>query len=93
MSGEIPSLIGGTLFGVVASSLFVMFLLVGFSVLLGLPKLRKSGGKTMIVRGLEEAIGGTSVFLPPSAPRGPADQLLSPELREAKVRKAAAAVA
>ena len=90
MNGEIPSLIGGTLFGGVARSLFVMFLLVGFSVALGLPKLRKSGGKTMIVRGLEEAVGGTTAFLAPSAPRGPADQLLSPELREARGRKTGA---
>lgn len=93
MSGEVLDLAGGTLLGIVASSLFVMFLLVGFSTVLGFPKLRKSGGKTMIVRGLEEAVGGTTVFLAPSAPRGPADQLLSPELREARARKAAAAVA
>jgi hypothetical protein len=91
MSGEVQSLIGGTLFGIVSSSLFVVFLLVGFSTLLGLMKLRKSGGETRIVRGLEEAIGGTESFLQPSAPRGPADQLLTPELLEAKALKTPAA--
>ena len=89
MDPEIPNLVGGTLIGIVTSSLFVMFLLVGFSLLFGFPKLRKSGGKTMIVRGLEEAIGGTDVFLPPNAPRGPADQLDTPELQELKRKKIA----
>ena len=89
MEVDIPNLVGGTLIGVVASSLFVMFLLIGFSTVFGFPKLRKSGGKTMIVRGLEEAIGGTDVFLPPNAPRGPADQLDTPELQEAKRKKIA----
>ena len=87
MGADIPSLVTGTLIGVVASSLFVMFLLIGFSLVLGFPKLRKSGGKTMIVRSLDEMMGGTAVFLPPNAPRGPADQLLTPELREAEARK------
>jgi hypothetical protein len=90
VTGDIPILVVGTLIGIVTSSLFVMFLLVGFSLILGFPKLRKSGGKTLIVRGLDEAIGGTNEFLPPSAPRGPADQLHTPELEEAKRRKAAA---
>jgi len=85
--GEAASLAAGTLFGVVASSLFVMFLLVGFSLLLGLPKLRRSGGRTLIVRSLDELVGGTAVFLPPGAPHGTADQLHSPELTEAAARK------
>jgi hypothetical protein len=89
MEADIPNLVTGTLIGIVASSLFVMFLLVGFSTALGFPKLRKSGGKTMIVRGLEEAVGGTNTFLPPNAPRGPADQLDTPELQEAKRKKSA----
>lgn len=85
---EVASLAAGTLFGIVASSLFVMFLLVGFSLLLGLPKLRRSGGRTLIVRSLDEMMGGTAVFLPPGAPHGSADQLHSPELIEAAARKA-----
>lgn len=89
MSGDILNLVIGTLTGIIASSLFVMFLLIGFSFVFGFPKLRKSGGNTMIVRGLEEAVGGTNVFLSPDAPRGPADQLHTPELNEAKARKTA----
>ena len=72
----------------VASSLFVMFLLVGFSLVLGFPKLRKAGGKTLIVRSLEEGMGGAAVFLPPNAPRGPTDQLHTPELKEIVAAKA-----
>ena len=87
MAADIPNLITGTVIGVIASSLFVMFLLVGFSLVFGLPKLRKSGGKTMIVRSLDEMMGGTAVFLPPTAPRGPADQLRTPELNEVEARK------
>lgn len=86
--GEIPSLVGGTLFGIVASSLFVVFLLVGFSLVVGFPKLRKSGKNTLIVRSLDEQLGTAAVFLKPNAPRGPADQLDTPELQEAKARKA-----
>lgn len=89
MTGEIPNLVSGTLIGLIASSLFVMFLLIGFSLVCGFPKLRRSGGKTLIVRGLEEKIGGTAEFLPPTAPRGPADQLHTPELEEARRRKTA----
>jgi hypothetical protein len=91
MQADVPALVTGTLVGIVVSSLFVMFLLVGFSLVLGFPKLRKSGGKTLIVRGLDEALGGTAEFLPPTAPRGPADQLDTPELQEKKRQKSAAA--
>jgi hypothetical protein len=87
VAAEIPGLLGGMLFAIVASSLFVMVLLVGFSLALGFPKLRKAGGKTLIVRSIEEGMGGAAVFLPPNAPRGPADQLHTPELKEVSARK------
>lgn len=89
MTPALPALVGGTLFGVAASSLFIMFLLVGVSVALGFPKLRRSGGRTLIVRSLDEATGGTRPFLKSDTPRGPIDQLESPELREARKRPAA----
>ena len=44
MEADIPNLVTGTLIGITLSSLFVMFLLVGFSLVFGFPKLRKSGG-------------------------------------------------
>ena len=70
-----------------ASTVFLLALLIGFSVVLGFSKLRKSGSKTLTVRSLDEAFGRTQEYLPPNAPRGPADQLATPELLEVAARK------
>lgn len=72
---------------ITVSSLALIALLVGFSLALGFPKLRKGGGRTLTVRSLDERLGTTAVYLPPSAPRGPADQLATPELLEVAARK------
>ncbi len=71
----------------VVSSIAVLVLFVGFCVLFNLPKLRPSGPHTKVVRSLDEAIGTAEPYLPPSAPRGPIDQLRTPELLEARGRK------
>jgi hypothetical protein len=78
-----------TLQGLVVSSLVVFGLLVGFCVLFNLPKLRRSGRGSRVVRSLDEALGQPQTYLPPDAPRGPADQLRTPELLEAQSRKTA----
>jgi len=83
MESDFPQLIFGVLKGVIASTVFIVILLVGFSLLVGLTKLRKSGGKTKIVRSLDEMVGGSANFFSPTVPRGPVDQLNSPELLEA----------
>lgn len=88
MTPALPALIGGTLFGIAASTVFIILLLAGFSVLLGFPKLRRSGGRTLIVRNLDEAIGASRPFLKSDTPRGPIDQLDTEELREARKRPA-----
>lgn len=87
MDVGIPTLALDTVVAITISSIFVIVLLVGFSVLLNFPKLRKGGGKTLTVRSLDERLGTTAEFLPPTAPRGPADQLATPELLEAAARK------
>jgi hypothetical protein len=69
------------------SSLALIAIQVGFSVIFGFPKLRKGGGKTLTVRSLDERLGTAPEYLPPTAPRGPADQLATPELLEAAARK------
>ena len=79
----------GTLQGLLVSTAVVLALLVGFCVLLNLPKLRASGRRTLVVRSLDEALGAPSTYLPPDAPSGPADQLRTPELLEARARKTA----
>jgi hypothetical protein len=87
VDAEIPTLAFGTIVAITVSSLFLLALLAGVSVVFNLPKLRKSGGKTLTVRSLDESFGRTAQFLPPTAPRGPADQLATPELQEVAARK------
>lgn len=87
MGEEIPRLAIDTVIAITVSSLFLLALLAGFSVLFNFPKLRKAGGKTLTVRSLDERLGAPMQFLPPTAPRGPADQLATPELLEAAARK------
>ena len=50
------------------------------------PKLRPSGRHSHTVRSLDEALGRRQQYLPPDAPRGPVDQLRTPELLEAQSR-------
>ena len=77
----------GTLQGLALSTVAVLVLFVGFCVLLNFPKLRASGRHTRVVRGLDELVGEQQTFLPPDAPRGPVDQLRTPELLESNARK------
>ena len=72
---------------ITVAALFLIALLVGFSVVFNFPKLRKGGGRTLTVRSLDERLGRTMEYLPPTAPRGPADQLATPELLEVAARK------
>lgn len=79
----------GTLFGLAVSSAVLLALFIGFCILFNLPKLRPSGRHSRVVRSLDEAVGQPADYLPPDAPRGPADQLRTPELLEAQTRKSA----
>ncbi|HEX2443886.1 MAG TPA: hypothetical protein VHJ77_08065 [Vicinamibacterales bacterium] len=74
--------------GLAASTIFLLALFIGFCVVLGLPKLRPWSRKSLVVRSLDEVVGGQPMtFLSPDAPRGPIDQLHTPELAEAAARK------
>lgn len=86
LSPELRTLLG-FLAGFGASTVFLLALLIGFSVVVGFSKLRRTGGHTLTVRNLDEQLGGRAVFLPPTAPTGPADQLATPELLEVAARK------
>ena len=79
----------GTALGLLVSSLSLLAIFVGFSVVMMWPKLRTSGGRSRVVRSLDEALGSTQTYLSPDAPRGRADQLRTPELLEAESRKPA----
>jgi hypothetical protein len=79
----------GALQGLGASTVFVLVLFIGFCVVVGFTKLKKTaGGDAPVIKSLEERVTRRPmVYLPPDAPRGPADQLRSPELQEAAARR------
>jgi len=87
---DLQTLLSGT-FTVVAVAAVavaaVLGLLIGACVLLGFPKLRASGPRTRVVRSLDEAVGQPEAYFGPEVPRGPIDQLRTPELLESAARK------
>ena len=85
-ASEIPDLLVGALQGLGVSSAFLLFLFIGFCVLVGFTKHRETS-RTRVVRSLDDRLGEAPSYLPPDAPRGPADQLRTPELLEQAPRK------
>jgi hypothetical protein len=83
-AADIQNLVIGALQGVVSSTLFVLILFIGFCVLIGFTKTKKTaGGNARVVKSLDEVVSHKPMnYLPPNAPRGPADQLRAPELLE-----------
>ena len=87
-AGEIQQLVLGALEGLTSSAVFVLVLFIGFCVVVGFTKLRRTSGDSMVIKSLDERITHKPFeYLTPTAPRGPADQLGSPELLEAAARK------
>lgn len=86
---EIQQLLFGTLQGLGASTVFVLVLFIGFCVVFGFTKTMKTaGGTARVVKSLDERITHQPmVYLLPTAPHGPADQLKAPELVEAAARR------
>lgn len=77
----------GTIVGLLSSSLFVVGLIAGFCVLVGFLKLRPTTGGASVVRSLDEALTHRPTrYFSPADPRGPADQLRTPELLESASR-------
>jgi len=63
-------------------------LFIGFCVLFGFTKTKRTAGDTAVIKSLDEQLTHQPVtYLPPTAPRGPADQLRAPELLELAARK------
>ncbi len=79
----------GALQGLGASTVFVLVLFIGFCVVVGFTKTKKTaGGSAVVVKSLDERITHQPMaYLAPTAPRGPADQLKAPELLEAAARR------
>ena len=89
MSDGVLHIVLGTLQGLGFSTVFVLALFIGFCVVFGFTKTKKTaGGKATVIKSLDERISHQPmIYLLPSAPHGPADQLKAPELVEAAARK------
>jgi len=86
---DVAQIAWGALQGLASSTVFVLVLFIGFCVIFGFTKTMKTaGGRAKVVKSLDERISHQPMaYLPPSAPRGPADQLKSPELVDRAARK------
>jgi hypothetical protein len=85
---DVVQLVVGAIQGLTVSSVFVLVLFIGFCVLVGFTKTQRTAGDSPVVKSLDERITHKPMaYLPPNAPRGPADQLRAPELLEAAARK------
>lgn len=73
--------------GLIVSTGFLLTLFIGFLVVAGFCKFRRREPGSAIVRNLSECLGSGAQYLPPTAPRGPADQLRTPELQEQSGRE------
>ena len=79
---DIQSLVLGVLQGLGMSTVFLLAVFLGFCVIVGFTKHRAIGKASPVVRSLDDRLGSGARFLSPHAPRGPADQLKTPELLE-----------
>jgi acid phosphatase family membrane protein YuiD len=77
MGAEVVDVLLGVATGILSSTLFVLALFIGFCVLIGFTKTKKTaGGNAPVIKSLDERISRQSMaYLPPTAPRGHADPL------------------
>ena len=70
--------------GFLSSTIFILVLFIGFCVILGFTKTKATaGGSANVIKSLDERLTHKPMaYLPPNAPRGPADQLRAPDLLE-----------
>jgi len=76
-ASEIVQLVVGAVQGLTVSAVFVLALFIGFCVIVGFTKTKKTaGGGAAVVKSLDERLTHQPmVYLPPTAPRGHADPL------------------
>lgn len=85
---ELMPIILGLVQGLASSTVFVLVLFIGFCVIVGFTKTKQTAGNAPVVKSLDEAVSRQPVqYLRPTDPRGPADQLHTPELIEAAARR------
>jgi hypothetical protein len=71
---ELLSLAVGTVQGLVAVTVFLLAVFIGFCLLLDRTKFRPTRG-SRVIKSLDERVGPAIQYLPPDVPRGPSDQL------------------
>ena len=82
MADALPFVLG-VLQGILSSTGFILVLFIGFCVVFGFTKVKKSAGRGPVIKSLDEMISHQPFhYMSPSDPRGPADQLRCPELVE-----------
>jgi len=85
---DLLDIVLGTAAGLVSSSVFVLGLFIGFCVLFGFMKVRRTSGRGRLIKSLDEVLTHEPMrYHSPSDPHGIADQLRSPELLETAQRK------
>lgn len=78
---DVQDLAIGALQGLGASTVFILVLFIGFCVLVGFTKTKQTAGNAMVIKSLDERVNRQPMkYLPPDAPRGPADQLKAHDL-------------
>ena len=71
---ELWNLVYGTVVGIGGVVVFLLVLMIGLCLALDWTKFRPTRG-SRTVKSLDETVGPAIVYLPPTAPRGPSDQL------------------
>ena len=73
---DIPDLLIGILTGIGSSTVFILALFIGFCVIVGFTKTKRTAGRSPVIKSLDENITHKAMdYLPPTAPRGHADPL------------------
>src|SRR5262249_14819028 len=68
--------------GLALGTVFVLAFFIGVCVIVGFAKTNRTAGTAPVVKSLDEAITHKAMdYLPPTAPRGPADQLTGDTLK------------
>lgn len=79
---DIQSIVLGVIQGLASSTVFVLVLFIGFCVIVGFTKLKRTAGNAPVVKSLDEAVSHQPAgYLPPTTPRGTVDQLKGATLK------------
>jgi hypothetical protein len=88
MNSDVVQIVIGAVQGLASSTVFVLILFIGFCVVVGFTKTKRTAGDALVVKSLDERVTHQpQTYFAPTAPRGPADQLRAPELLEHAARK------